>query len=179
MIVSVFCGSQAKPGDDKYNEAYHLGKLLAMSGLTVMSGGYIGAMEAISKGAAEAGGNVIGVTCDEIEIWRGVKPNRWIQEERRFPTVTARLIELVRGCDAAIALPGGPGTLTELSLAWNLMIVQSIPVKPLILLGEGWQAIMLTFFQSFSDLIPQDQRNLILFAQNNEEALKIINRGLQ
>lgn len=179
MIVTVFCGSQTKPGDARYNEAYHLGILLAMGGHTVMSGGYIGAMEAISKGAAEAGGHVIGVTCDEIENWRPVRPNRWIQEERRFPTVTARLIELVRGCDAAIALPGGPGTLTELSLAWNLMIVQSMPIKPLILLGEGWQAIMLTFFQSYPDLIPQDQRNLILFAPNNEEALKIINRKLK
>ena len=161
-----------------YNEAYHLGKLLALSCHTVMSGAYIGAMEAISKGAAEAGGHVIGVTCDEIENWRPVRPNRWIQEERRFSTITERLIELVRGCDAAIALPGGPGTLTELSLAWNLMIVQSMPVKPLVLLGAGWLAMMQTFYHSFNDLIPQDQRNTILYAADNEQALKIINRAL-
>ncbi len=178
MIVSVFCGSQTKPGDARYNEANHLGKLLAMSGHTVMTGAYIGAMEAVSKGAAEAGGHVIGVTCDEIERWRPVRPNCWIQEERRFPTVTERLIELVRGCDAAIALPGGPGTLTELSLTWNLMIVQSIPVKPLVLLGIGWQAVLQSFYNSFNDLIPQEQRNLILFAADNEEALEIINRAL-
>lgn len=178
MIVSVFCGSQTKPGDVRYDDAYRLGEMLAKSGHTVMTGAYIGTMEAISKGAAEADGHVIGVTCDEIESWRSVKPNQWIQEERRFPTLPERLIELVRGCDAAIALPGGPGTLTELSLAWNLMIVQSMPVKPLVLLGEGWQTIMQTFFNTFADLIPHNQRNLIFFAGKNEEAINFINRSL-
>src|SRR5258706_7067007 len=111
MNISVFGGSQPKEGDAAYVEAQELGKLLAEHGHTVLTGGYIGTMEAVSKGASEAGGHVIGVTCDEIERWRAVKANAWVQEERRYPTVRARLDALIEGCQAAIALPGGPRTL--------------------------------------------------------------------
>ena len=76
------------------------------------------------------------MTCADIESWRPVKPNAWVQEERRFATLQERLNELVLACDAAIALPGGPGTLTEIALTWNLMIVNSMPPKPLILTGR-------------------------------------------
>jgi hypothetical protein len=129
-----------------------------------MTGGYIGTMEAVSRGAAEAGGHVIGVTCADIEAWRSVKPNAWVQEERRFATMQERLNELVVACDAAIALPGGPGTLTEIALTWNLMIVRSMQPKPLILTGSGWKVLMTEFFKSFEVYIPQNQRDLLKFA---------------
>src|SRR6185295_11638657 len=103
-------------------EAYELGKLLAGAGHTVLTGGYMGTMEAVSKGANEAGGHVIGVTCAQIESWRATGPNAWVKEQRRFETLQERLNCLIDSCDAAIALPGGPGTLTEIALSWNLMI---------------------------------------------------------
>ena len=77
-------------------------------------------MEAVSRGASEAGGHVIGVTCVDIENWRKVGANRWVKEEWRKQTLIERLQALVEGCDAALALPGGPGTLTEVSLMWNI-----------------------------------------------------------
>ncbi len=120
--------------------------MLALAGCAVLTGGYVGTMEAVSKGASEAGGHVIGVTCDEIERWRQVKANRWVKEERHFVTMQERLNELVHACDAALALPGGPGTLTEIALTWNLMIVDSMPRKPLILIGAGWKAVMEAIF---------------------------------
>src|SRR5512137_1812942 len=149
MNITVFGGSHPKPGSQAYAEAYELGKLLAQAGHTVLTGGYIGTMEAVSRGANEAGGHVIGVTCSDIEAWRGTRVNAWVQEERHFATLQERLNELVRACDAAIALPGGPGTLTEISLTWNLMIVASIPPKPLILVGPDWKYVMEGFFNSF------------------------------
>src|SRR5512137_2373625 len=116
MNVTVFGGSQPKEGDTSYARAYELGKLLALAGHTVLTGGYIGTMEAVSRGANEAGGYVIGVTCRQIERWRSNGANPWVKEERRFETLVERLNELTTACDAAIALPGGPGTLTEVSL---------------------------------------------------------------
>ena len=174
MNITVFGGSQPRVGDASYAEAYELGKLLAQAGHTVMTGGYIGTMEAVSRGAAEAGGHVIGVTCAEIEAWRSVKPNVWVLEERRFATLQERLNELVTVCDAAIALPGGPGTLTEIALTWNLMIVKSMPPKPLILTGEGWRYVMKLFYKSFALYIPQNQRSLISFATNIQEAVGLL-----
>ena len=176
MNITVFGGSQPKENEAPYAEAYELGKLLALAGHTVLTGGYIGTMEAVSRGANEAGGHVIGVTCDDIERWRDVKPNAWVQEERRFATLQERLNELVLACDAAIALPGGPGTLTEIALTWNLMIVASIPSKPLILTGAGWKSVMESFYTSFEDYIPQKQRVLLMFAQNIQEAVDLLAR---
>jgi uncharacterized protein (TIGR00730 family) len=174
MNVTVFGGSQSKEGDVSYTEARLLGKLLAQQGHTVLTGGYIGTMEAVSRGAAEAGGHVIGVTCADIEAWRPVKPNAWVQEERRFATLQERLNELVMTCEAAIALPGGPGTLTEIALTWNLMIVNSMPPKPLILTGTGWKSVIESLYNSFGAYIPQNQRSLILFAQDPKTAMDLL-----
>src|SRR4030067_1311509 len=112
--ITVFGGSQPKPGEPVYQDALHLGKLLAQQGYILLNGGYIGTMEALSRGAAESGGHVIGVTCDEIEAWRKVKANAWVKEERRYPTIRERLMALIESWDAALALPGGAGTLTEI-----------------------------------------------------------------
>ena len=83
MKISVFGGSQTKEGDTAYVEARELGRLLAERGHTVLTGGYIGVMEAVSRGAREAGGHVIGVTCEDIEAWRPIKANSWVMEEIR------------------------------------------------------------------------------------------------
>lgn len=175
MNVSVFGGSQLQPASSTYKEGYELGNFLAQAGHTVLTGGYIGTMEAVSRGAAETGGHVIGVTCADIESWRAVKPNAWVQEERRFATMQERLNELVKACDAAVALPGGPGTLTEIALTWNLMIVRSIQPKPLILIGTGWRMLMAAFTVSFDVYIPQNQRDLLQFAPDVKSAVTMLN----
>jgi uncharacterized protein (TIGR00730 family) len=136
--VTVFGGSQPKPGDLAYLQAEELGRLLGAAGFTVLTGGYIGTMEAVSKGAHEAGAHVIGVTCDEIESWRPVRPNRWINEEYRHATLRGRLYALIDECDAAIVLPGGIGTLAELAGMWSQVQVGAIKVKPIILVGQEW-----------------------------------------
>ncbi len=172
MKISIFGGSQPKPGDLAYEQARTLGKLLAERGHTVLTGGYIGTMEAVSRGAHEAGGHVIGVTCEEIEKWRPVSANRWVKEERRKKTLIERLQVLIWECDAAVALPGGPGTLTEIALTWNLMIVESMHRRPLVLVGSGWQSVFDQLFAEFSAYIPANQRELVLFAKDVETAVE-------
>src|SRR5262245_58484052 len=102
MKISVFGGSQPKEGDLAYAEARELGSLLAQRGHIVLTGGYIGVMEAVSRGAHEAGGHVIGVTCEDIEVWRPIKPNQWVKEEMRKKTLVGRLHTLIHECDAAL-----------------------------------------------------------------------------
>jgi uncharacterized protein (TIGR00730 family) len=174
MNISVFGGSQPREGDSAYEEAMLLGRLLAQRGHTVMTGGYIGTMEAVSRGAHEAGGHVIGVTCEEIEAWRKVAPNGWVKEERRKKTLLERLQVLVEECDAAIALPGGAGTLTEITLMWNLMIVESRHRTPLILVGRGWQSTFDQFFTSFGNYMPAHQRELLMFTNDVQEAVEML-----
>src|SRR5215216_3329793 len=91
MRISVFGGSQPREADVAYAEAMELGSLLAQHGHTVLTGGYIGVMEAVSRGAQGAGGHVIGVTCEDIETWRPIKANAWVMEEIRKKTLVERL----------------------------------------------------------------------------------------
>jgi len=161
MNVTVFGGSQPAEGSTAYLAAYELGQLLAINGHIVLTGGYIGTMEAVSRGASEAGGHVIGVTCSDIEQWRKVGINAWVKEERKFKTLSQRLEGLIFGCHAAIALPGGPGTLTEISLMWNLMIIEAIQRKPLILIGRGWQALFEQAYTELGTYFNENQRHLV------------------
>ena len=172
MKISVFGGAQPQPDTPEYEEARTLGRLLAERGHTVLTGGYIGVMEAVSRGAHEADGHVIGVTCEDIEAWRPVKANAWVKEEIRKKTLVERLHTLIHTSDAALALPGGAGTLTEISLLWNLMIVESLHRRPLILIGSGWQSTFNQFFTSFETYMSVHQRELLHFAKDVHTAVE-------
>jgi uncharacterized protein (TIGR00730 family) len=174
MRVSIFGGSQPKPGDAAYTEAQALGRLLAERGHTILTGGYIGVMEAASRGAREAGGHVIGVTCEDIEAWRAVKPNSWVMEEIRRKTLIERLHTLIHESDAALAMPGGAGTLTEIALMWNLMIVESLHRRPLILVGRGWQSTFDQFFKELASYLTAPQREILHFAEDVPTALNML-----
>lgn len=176
MRITVFGGSKPKPGEPEYQEAYLLGELIGKRGWTVLTGGYIGTMEAVSRGAAENGGMVIGVTCEDIERWRPVKPNPWIMEERKFSTLRARLNGLIDECDAAIALSGGVGTLTEIALTWNQLLTSAISPRPLILVGSRWQTVIQTFYGEFDSYIPETQRKWVTLAATPVEAINLLEK---
>ena len=170
--ITVFGGSQPKPGEPAYEEALRLGRLIGEAGYTLLNGGYIGTMEAMSRGAAEAGGHVIGVTCDEIEAWRPIKANPWVSEEMRFPSLRERLFALIDNCDAALALPGGIGTLAEITLTWNLLLTNAIPPRPLILIGPGWQATIHQFLLEQDHFVPEHQRRWVSYAPDVDSAFR-------
>jgi uncharacterized protein (TIGR00730 family) len=172
MNVTVFGGAKPTPQDPAYLEAFHLGELLGRAGYTVLTGGYVGTMEAVSRGASEAGAHVIGITCEEIENWRPIRANPWVREERRYPTLRERLFALIDHSEAAIALPGGAGTLAEISLVWNQLIIASLPPRPLILVGPAWRTVFQTLFVSLSEYINERERGWLYFADTAEEALK-------
>ena len=146
--IAVFGSSRREENSDLYREAYELGRLLAQAGYKVMSGGYGGSMAAVSRGAAEAGGQVIGVTC---ALFDPLAPNQWLHEEVKAPDLLARLACLMERGDGYVALRGGIGTLSEVTLAWSLLQTRSLKDRPLVLLGADWQALM-DAFRTHSDL---------------------------
>jgi uncharacterized protein (TIGR00730 family) len=173
--ISVFGGSSPEPGSDAYLQAYELGKLLSNAGMTVLTGGYMGTMQAVSQGASEHGGHVIGVTSEELEKWRTAEANQWVDEEWRCVSFRERLNTLVDQCDAAIALPGGIGTLLEICLTWNLMVIDAIQTKPLILMGEEWHRIIETFFKELGPYVRLSDREYIAFAPNPSAVIDLLN----
>ena len=174
MKITVFGGSSPKPGEPAYQEAYYLGQLIGSQGFSVLTGGYMGTMEAVSRGVSENGGWVIGVTCDQIEAWRPVSPNPWINEEQRFPTLQERMYSLIESCDAALVLPGGIGTLAELAVMWSQLQTRSISPRPLILIGTGWSSVFEQLVMQFGSYIPQDHRSHVKFAQDVETAFEML-----
>jgi uncharacterized protein (TIGR00730 family) len=142
--IAVFGASNLKAGHRRYEEARLCGALLAEAGFAVVTGGYGGSMEAVSQGAAAAGGHVIGVTAPAVFATRS-SPNGYLAEEIAAPTLTQRIDIMVDMAEAAIALEGSIGTLAELVVAWNIAFVarfSSARPKPVVAVGERWRGIV-------------------------------------
>ncbi len=171
-VVSVFGGSSPRPGTPAYDEAYRLGRLLAEEGYAVMTGGYGGTMEAASKGAREAGGHVIGVTVAAFER-DGHHPNPYLDEVIRYERLPDRLLHLVTRCDAAVALRGGIGTLSEVSLLWSLLQSGQIEPKPFILLGEEWRTLFEMYYGN-GEYISGQHMGLFRIARTPEQVITLL-----
>ena len=176
--ITVFGGSTPQPGEPAYQDAYELGRLIAGAGYAVMTGGYSGTMEAVSRGANEAGGHVIGVTCYDLESWRPLPPNRWIQEEMRYQTLRERMYALMDHCDLAMALPGGIGTLAEIAAMWSGMQTGDFNQPPLVLVGEGWRNVFQTMRASLTSYVRDPHWDLICFAADIREGFAAAHRFL-
>ncbi len=170
MKITVFGSASPRPETPAYDEALRLGLLLGQAGHTVLTGGYMGTMEAVSRGAAQAGAKIIGVTCAEIEQWRPTRANPWVNEEWRMPTLAERLDQLITQCDAALALPGGAGTLAEIALMWNRLIIGSLSPRPLILIGPAWHAVFDALFTYQNGSLGEREKQWLRFADTVEQA---------
>ena len=93
-LIAVFGSSQSKPGDEEYLLGVECGRLLATAGFGVATGGYAGLMEAVCRGAVEAGGPSVGVTAPTVFPGR-TGANQWVQHEIQadelVPDLTRRL----------------------------------------------------------------------------------------
>lgn len=171
-IISVFGSSAPQAGDERYEEARLVGRLLAQAGFAVATGGYGGTMAGVSQGAAEAGGHVIGVTSSRMEAFRPTPANRWVGEEIRYESQQERLLHLVTRNEGMITLAGSVGTLSEMSLAWSLIQVGELTPRPLVVLGAQWPAVI-DSLEAMGFLRPQD-RALIAFASSPETAVRLL-----
>ncbi|HTX79909.1 MAG TPA: LOG family protein [Longilinea sp.] len=176
--ITVFGGSKPRPGDPAYQEAYQLGVLIGKAGYTALTGGYMGVMEAVSRGANEAGGHVIGATCEEIEHWRPTNANAWVKEEWCYPTLIERLNALIEHCDAALALPGGVGTMAEVSVMWNRMLIGSVSPRPLVVIGPEWESTFEHFLAELGSYIPEHDQKLLGFAPDFESGFEQVQQLL-
>lgn len=176
MKIAVYGGAAPKPGETAYEEARKLGFMLGSAGHTVMTGGYIGVMEAASRGTFEAGAHVIGSTCTALEEWRGVKANAWVKEEWKFATLRERMYALIDGCEAAIIMPGGVGTLAELAVMWNEEIISNKPSRKMILVGKGWKKVIEDFLSEFGEYLHLHDQKRVYYAEDINEAVLLINQ---
>jgi uncharacterized protein (TIGR00730 family) len=139
-IVTIFGTGRARQGDPAFSLALELGGLLAQAGLTIANGGYGGTMLAAAQGAAEAGGQVVGVTCSAFKSSRA---NKYVTREIVTNSLDERLDKLIELGRAYVALPGGTGTLLELAKVWELKNKGFLKAdKPIILIGGFWEPLV-------------------------------------
>lgn len=169
-MITVFGGSRCGPESEEYTEALALGRLLVEAGFAVCSGGYAGVMEAISRGAHEAGGHVTGFTMAQFRA----EPNSYLKKIVPSEDFYARLQKLIRQSAGYVALRGGMGTMTEICLVWNKLTTGVIPGRPLILLGESW-ARALACLREHLVISDADMAHLS-FAATAGEAVELLKR---
>lgn len=172
LEIAVLGSARLTENDDRWTQAHQLGALLADEGYVVVTGGYGGLMGAVSRGAHERGGRVIGLP---MQHWTGIKPNQWNADLRWSGNYGTRLNHILH-CDAAIALPGGVGTLSEMALVWAASQTE-VPSLPLVLLGDCWLPIIKSIRESL--VVSDVDINLLRFASSPGEAVREIQAGLQ
>ncbi len=169
-IVTIFGSGLCEPETTAYRHAHDLGAAIARAGWTICNGGYGGTMEAAARGAVEAGGHTIGVTC---QIFGRRGPNAFIRQDVPTFDLMTRLDTLVRLGRAYVVLPGGTGTLVELALVWELLNKSLLRRRaPLILFGECWSPVV--------DVIAREQPGSLrpTIASSAQEVVAAIGAGL-
>ena len=168
--ITVFGSSKPIAGDEEYDTAYKLGSLLAENGFNVCSGGFMGIMEAVSKGASEYGGEVIGVT---ISPWVS-KPNKYLTREIKCKTLFERIQKLIDVGDAYVVLQGGTGTLLELAAVWEFSNKGLMDHKPIFCHSELWKEI--TFIMNRQMAYESRSTELVKAYDSVEEIVTLIKK---
>jgi uncharacterized protein (TIGR00730 family) len=171
-LIGVFGSARISPADPRYEDAREVGARLARDGFAVATGGYGGLMAAVSRGAAEAGGHVIGLP---MRPWAGRDPNPWVAETHWSDDIFERLRHF-HACDALLALPGGLGTLSEVTLAWAGLGTDPEITPPLLLLGSVWAEI----YEQLRRLLVVDDQDftLVHLVATPEEVVPALERAI-
>ncbi len=167
-IVTIFGGSKCGHQSDEYREAQDLGSRLAKAGFTICTGGYLGVMEGASRGAREAGGRVFGIVMNQFKS----EPNRYLTDKVATDHFYDRLQNLITRSVGFVALRGGMGTVTEVSLVWNKLQTRVLDRRPIVLLGDCWREVVDTWTKHL--VVSADDVAFLDFAHDAEDAAKII-----
>jgi uncharacterized protein (TIGR00730 family) len=174
--VTIFGSARVKPEDKYYQMAEDLGRLLAKSGFAVITGGGPGIMEAANKGAAEAGGQSLGMN---IRLPFEQKPNPYANIQIDYKYFFIRKVMFVKYAMAYVILPGGYGTMDELFEALTLIQTKRVKSFPVILMGRDyWQGLLDWLKNSMleNDMILPFDLEMIHIIDDPEEVVKHINK---
>jgi uncharacterized protein (TIGR00730 family) len=138
--ITIYGSARLKPEDELYSQVEQTAKLLGEIGFSIMTGGGPGVMEAANKGAREAGAMSIGlnITLPEEQIG-----NTYANRTITFHHFFIRKVMLVKYATAFVIMPGGLGTLDELTEVLTLIQTEKIKPFPVILYSsEYWEGFL-------------------------------------
>ncbi|WP_428658225.1 TIGR00730 family Rossman fold protein [Runella sp.] len=172
--ITVFGSARFKEGSIYYEQARELGKRISQElGLTIMTGGGPGIMEAANRGAFENGGRSVG--CN-IRLPHEQKENPYMQKWVKIKYFFVRKVLLIKYSYAFVIMPGGVGTLDELFETLTLIQTGTIQNFPMVVIGKEYYTPMISMLQKMADqgtISPQDM-DLLKFTDDMDEAIEHI-----
>jgi uncharacterized protein (TIGR00730 family) len=138
--VSIFGSARSQPGTPVYDLTVEIARKLSDAGFAVISGGGPGVMEAANRGAFEGASPSVGLN---IELPFEQSGNPYQDISLRFRHFFARKVAFVKYAAAYVVMPGGFGTLDELSEALTLMQTGKGRRMPVVLVGSAfWRGLL-------------------------------------
>ena len=168
--ITVFGSARFKEDSPYYTKAREFGKRISELGLTTITGGGPGIMEAANRGAFENGGMSIG--CN-IQLPFEQKENPYTQKSVTFEHFFVRKVLLIKYSYAFIIMPGGFGTLDELFETLTLVQTKSIQNFPVVLFGKEYHQPLLEYIEAMAaaGTISKEDMKLVLITDDVEEAM--------
>ncbi len=176
--ITVFGSARFKEDHPYYMHAREFGKKIAEIGLTTMTGGGPGIMEAANRGAFENGGRSVG--CNILLPFEQVG-NKYVHTSVTFEHFFVRKALLVKYSYAFIILPGGFGTMDEFFETLTLVQTKTITSFPVVLFGKEFYKQLWEAIQDMAEkgTISKEDMDLVLFTDNIDEAMNHITKYIR
>lgn len=174
--VSIFGSARAKPEDKYYKVAMEIGMLLSNAGYSIVTGGGGGIMEASNRGAYQGSSFSVGLNI----VLPGEVINADSQDiSLRFRHFFTRKVMFVKHAKAYVVLPGGYGTLDELSEILSLIQTKKTRKIPVILVNKKFWEPLISWFENTllkQGMVDAHDLELYSFAETPEEVLQILEK---
>jgi uncharacterized protein (TIGR00730 family) len=172
--VTIYGASRLAPGSFDYEKTREIANLIGKEGFNIITGGGPGAMEAANLGAHEAGVKSVGLN---IQLPEEQVCNIYANISLHFSHFFVRKIMLVKYSTAFVIIPGGMGTLDELTEVLTLIQTKKIKPFPVILFNSAYWKGLLDWLQNHTltnGYVTEDDLKLLRVSDDPEEVVDII-----
>lgn len=174
--IAFFGCACGEPGDEHYDSAFEVAKLVATSGRRIVNGGGPGVMLAATQGAKAGNGETTAVYYrpELATMFKGEVAENYADEtfeEANYILRTKKLLELG---NAYIVFNGGTGTISEFAMAWGLARLYFGHHRPLILYGDFWEGVTEAFKKNM--LVRPEEYEVFTITKTPEEAMAAIEK---
>jgi len=174
--VSIYGSARVKPGDELYQKTEEIAHRLGKAGFSIITGGGPGVMEAANKGASRAGVKSVGVN---IELPEEQMPNTYSNISLSLRHFFVRKVLLVKYATAFVIMPGGLGTLDELTEVLTLMQTHKIRPFPVLLYGSDYWNGFLDWLRNCTldkGFISEEDLHLLRVCNDTDEIVDAVNK---
>ncbi len=172
--VTIYGSAKTQPNDKQYSQTEEIAYRLGKKGFSIITGGGLGVMEAANKGALRARVTSIGLN---IDLPKEQPTNLYTTKSMTFTQFFIRKIMLIKYATAFVTMPGGIGTLDELTEVLNLIQTQKIRPFPVVLFNsEYWGGFINWLRDSVlaSHFISPDDVELLRVCDDTDEVVTIV-----